>query len=314
MGWFDERHDVGGSAERSPEDVSPTPVRRAARPLQRLAVVAAALSLVGLAGCSAESVDQWKRLGLPEAASDRAPFMLDLWIGTWIAAGVIGVFMWGVILWAALRYKTKHNKTPPQNRYNLPMEIFYTIAPFIVIGVLFYYTVLAQNGMLKRVAEPEVQITVVGQKWSWTFNYKEADNPAVGSDVYEAGTINKTPTLYLPVNKSVRFTLNSPDVIHSFWIPAFYQKLDVVPGRNNSFDVVPNKEGTFRGKCAELCGTYHSAMLFNVAVVSEAEYHAYLKTLVAKGQVGEAKGPADANVPAKTSVPRGPQEVEEAPR
>ena len=133
----------------------------------------------------------------------------------------------------------------------------------------------------------------------------------MGSDVYEAGTINKTPTLYLPVNKSVRFTLNSPDVIHSFWIPSFYQKLDVVPGRNNSFDVVPNKEGMYPGKCAELCGTYHSAMLFNVAVVSEEEYNSYLKTLVAKGQVGEAKGPANANVPAKAGEPTGPEEVED---
>ena len=305
---------MGGSAERSAEDLSPGPVRRASRRVRRLAVVAAALSLVGLTGCSAETVGQLQRLGLPEGASDRAPFMYDLWIGTWIAAGIIGIGMWAIIFWAALRYKSKHNEMPAQNRYNLPMEIFYTLAPFIVIGVLFYYTVLAQNAMLNRVAEPDVEITVVGQKWSWTFNYAEADNPAVGSDVYEAGTINKTPTLYLPVNKSVRFTLNSPDVIHSFWIPAFYQKLDVVPGRNNSFDVTPNKEGQYFGKCAELCGTYHSAMLFNVAVVSEDEYHAYLKTLVAKGQVGEAKGPADANVPAKTSQPRGPQEIEEAPR
>ena len=305
---------MGGSADRSAEDLSPNPVRRVARPVRRLAVAAAALSLVGLAGCSAETLDQLERLGLPEPASDRSPYMLDLWIGTWIAAGIIGVFMWAVILWAALRHKSRHNEMPAQNRYNLPMEIFYTLAPFIVVGVLFYYTVLAQNAMLKRVAEPEVQITVVGQKWSWTFNYREADNPAVGSDVYDAGTINKTPTLYLPVNKSVRFTLNSPDVIHSFWIPSFYQKLDVVPGRNNSFDVVPNKEGMFQGKCAELCGTYHSAMLFNVAVVSEDEYHAYLKTLVAKGQVGEAKGPANANAPAQTTQPIGPQEAEEAPR
>ena len=82
---------------------------------------------------------------------------------------------------------------PKQNRYNLPMEIFYTIAPFIVIGVLFYYTILAQNEVQEAIPDPEVIVDVVGQKWSWTFNYKEADNPAVGSDVYEAGTINKTP-------------------------------------------------------------------------------------------------------------------------
>jgi cytochrome c oxidase subunit 2 len=174
-----------------------------------------------------------------------------------------------------------------------------------VIGVLFYYTILAQNNVQAKVKDPDVTVNVIGQKWSWTFNYKSADNPAVGTDVWEAGTINQTPDLYLPVNKSVHFSLNSPDVIHSFWIPAFYEKLDVVPGRNNNFDATPNKEGVFRGKCAELCGTYHSAMLFNVHIVSEDEYNAYLKTLVAKGQTGEAKGASLANAPVQINSKEG---------
>jgi cytochrome c oxidase subunit 2 len=184
---------------------------------------------------------------------------------------------------------------PKQNRYNLPMEIFYTVVPFIIVGVLFYFTIIAQNRVTAKVAEPDVTIDVVGQKWSWTFNYKEADNPAVGEDVWFAGTIEKSPDLYLPVGRSVRFNLSSPDVIHSFWVPSFYEKLDVVPGRNNSFDLTPTKLGTFPGKCTEMCGAYHSAMLFNVRVVSEAEYNAYLKTLVAAGQIGEAKGPDEAD-------------------
>ena len=125
--------------------------------------------------------------------------------------------------------------------------------------------------------------TWLAQKWSWSFNYKSADNPAVGTDVYEVGTINKTPTLYLPVNKSVRFVLTSHDVIHSFWVPSFYRKLDVIPGKDNTMVMTPTQEGTFRGKCTELCGTYHSAMLFNVAVVSEEEYNAYLKSLADRG-------------------------------
>ena len=279
--------------------------------VRRGLLTAVAFGLLALAGCSAETVGELRRLGLPEPAGDRAPFIYDLWIGTWIAAGIIGIGMWAIIFYAAIRFKTKHNEMPKQSRYNLPMEIFYTIAPFIVIGVLFYYTILAQNAVLEDVAEPEVTIDVVGQKWSWTFNYKEADNPAVGSDVYEAGTINKTPTLYLPVNKAVRFKLSSPDVIHSFWVPAFYRKLDVIPGRRNFIDMTPTQEGTFRGKCTELCGTYHSAMLFNVAIVSEEQYNAYLKTLIAKGQVGEAKGPADANVPAKANAQPGPQEEDQ---
>jgi cytochrome c oxidase subunit II len=250
-----------------------------------------------------------KRLGLPVSASDNGAPIGDLWIGSWIAAGIVGLTVWGMIGYVVLRYRSDNNNMPRQNRYNLPMEIFYTIAPFIVIGVLFYYTILAQNKVVAESPNPDVTVNVVGQKWSWTFNYKTANNPAVGSDVYEAGTINKTPTLYLPVGKSVRFNLSSPDVIHSFWVPAFYRKLDVIPGKlNQHLDLTPTKEGMFRGKCAELCGTYHSAMLFNVAVVSEAEYNAYLKTLVAKGQVGEAKGPANANSPAQANAPGGPQE------
>jgi cytochrome c oxidase subunit II len=267
-----------------------------------------ALSLFGLlflTGCSTELVDQMKRLGFPPPASDRSAPILNLWIGTWIAAFAVGFAMWGLILWAANRYKTKHAKMPRQNRYNLPMEIFYTIAPFIIIAVLFYYTVLAQNEVTARAPDPEVTIDVVGQKWSWTFNYKAADNPAVGSDVWEAGTINKTPDLYLPVGKLVEFNLTSPDVIHSFWVISFYRKLDVIPGRVNVLQLEPTTEGVFAGKCAELCGTYHSAMLFNVHVVSESEYNAYLNSLEAKGQTGEAKGPSEANAPAKSGFEEG---------
>jgi cytochrome c oxidase subunit II len=278
------------------------------RAIRRLRPLVLSLSLFGLlflTGCSAELTAQIKRLGFPPPASDRSPYILNLWIGTWIAAFAVGILVWALILWAANRYKTKHAKLPNQNRYNLPMEIFYTIAPFIVIAVLFYYTVLAQNAVQKKVADPEVTIDVVGQKWSWTFNYKAADNPAVGQNVWEAGTINKTPDLYVPIGKLIQFNLSSPDVIHSFWVPSFYEKLDVIPGRHNSLQMTPTAEGVFAGKCAELCGTYHSAMLFNVHVVSENDYNSYLKSLIAKGQVGEAKGPALANSPVKTGSEEG---------
>jgi cytochrome c oxidase subunit II len=298
---------VGGRTQRSAVD-DVTVLAARSRLGSRVRPGLLALSLFGLlflTGCSTELVDQMKRLGFPAPASDRAMPILNLWIGTWIAAFAVGIAMWGVILWAANRYKTKHAKMPRQNRYNLPMEIFYTIAPFIIIAVLFYYTVLAQNEVKARAPDPEVTIDVVGQKWSWTFNYKAADNPAVGSDVWEAGTINKTPDLYLPAGKLVEFRLTSPDVIHSFWVISFYEKLDVIPGRVNILQLRPTTEGVLAGKCAELCGTYHSAMLFNVHVVSESEYNAYLNSLEAKGQTGEAKGPSEANAPAKSGFEEG---------
>ncbi|MFC7624781.1 cytochrome c oxidase subunit II [Microlunatus sp. GCM10028923] len=252
-----------------------------------------ALGVVALTGC--ESVEDLARLGYPVMASDRAPVMHDLWIGTWIAAAVVGVGVWGLILYAAVRYRRRNADAPKQKRYNLPMEIFYSIAPFVVIGVLFYYTVLAQDQVLAPVQKPDHVVKVVGQKWSWTFNYNEADNPAVGENVWEAGTVNHSPDLYLPVGQSVRFELSSPDVIHSFWIPSFAFKRDVIPGRTSSFDVTPTREGVYAGKCAELCGTYHSAMIFNVHVVSEAEYNAYLKGLAERGNIGEALGNESAN-------------------
>jgi cytochrome c oxidase subunit II len=302
-----ERRNVGGRTERSAVDeMTVLAARRQLNRRVRPALLAmSTLSLLFLTGCSQQLVDQMKRLGFPPPASDRSGYILNLWIGTWIAAGAVGVLVWGLILWASNRYKTKHAKLPRQTRYNLPMEIFYTIAPFIVIAVLFYYTVLAQDAVQAKPPNPDVTIDVVGQKWSWTFNYKAASNPAVGQDVWEAGTINKTPDLYLPVGKRIQFNLSSPDVIHSFWVPSFYEKLDVIPGRHNSLQMTPTTEGLFAGRCAELCGTYHSAMLFNVHVVSENDYNAYLKTLAAKGQIGEAKGPARANSPVKSGSEEG---------
>ncbi len=262
------------------------------------AAAAGVLGMVFLASCSIQdTTNQFQRLGLPAPASNDADSIGNLWLGTWIAAGAVGILVWGLIGFAVLRYRHRKNLLPRQNRYNLPMEIMYTIVPFVIIGVLFYFTVVAQNKVLATSPDPDVKITVVGQKWSWSFNYKSADDPAVGEDVYNVGTIDDTPDLYLPVGKNVQFDLRSPDVIHSFWIPAFYQKLDVVPGRDNFFQVTPTKEGVFAGKCAELCGTYHSAMLFNVHVVSEAEYTEYLKSLAEKGQIGEVRGPAQNNAP-----------------
>lgn len=276
-------------------------------PLKPLLVASVIGAMLVLTGCSAETTAQWGRFGLPESASDRAPYIGNLWVGAWIASLVVGVFVWGLIVWVMIRYRKRTpDEHPRQTRYNLPMELLYTLVPFLIIGVLFFYTVQAQNNVLaKETTQPVTTVNVIGQKWSWTFNYMEEQNPAVGAVVHEAGTIDRIPDLYLPVDKPVRFNLASADVIHSFWIPAFYFKLDVIPGRMNSFDVTPEKLGTYSGKCAELCGTYHAAMLFTVHVVTEAEYTAYLNQLKAAGQVGEIKAPDYPNV-----VPSVPAEGE----
>ncbi|MDQ3157762.1 MAG: cytochrome c oxidase subunit II, partial [Actinomycetota bacterium] len=141
---------------------------------------------------------------------------------------------------------------------------------------------------------PDHTVTVVGSKWQWAFNY--LDESSTGGDpVFDAGTPEDPADLYLTVGESVRFDLKSPDVIHSFWIPEFYFKLDVVPGKVNSFDMTPTREGTFTGRCAELCGLYHSRMIFKVHVVSRAEFDQHLSELKSEGNVGAPEGSEDAD-------------------
>jgi len=237
-----------------------------------------------LSGCAAEVVDQWQRGGLPEGITEEAPIMENMWVGFWITSLAVGAVVWGLILWASFAYRRRHPELPTQTRYNMPIEALYTIAPLFIVGALFAWTVKTQNEVLETAQDPDVTIGVIGQQWSWTFNYLD-------EDVYDVGTSVDNPTLYLPVNQTVEFELRSPDVIHSFWVPSFYFKMDVIPGRINTFQVTPTKEGEFAGRCAELCGTYHSRMLFTVQVVSESEYEEHIADLEEAGQTGVVEAP-----------------------
>jgi cytochrome c oxidase subunit 2 len=253
----------------------------------------AAPALLALSACSEQDKDEWSRLAMPEGASDRSASVIEFWQWTWVAAMVVGILTWGLIIYAVVRFRRRSDdEIPVQTRYNLPMEILYTIAPVVVVLVFFKFVIDVQEDVTEEV-DAEHTIAVVGQQWSWTFNYIEDEALDGETSVYQVGTPAEIPTLYLPVGESVRFDLSSPDVIHSFWVPAFTFKLDVVPGRDNAFTMTPEREGTYAGKCAELCGTYHSRMLFNVEVVSPEEYAEHLSDLEAQGNVGVAKGGAE---------------------
>lgn len=173
-----------------------------------------------------------------------------------------------------IRYRRKDGDAPAprkQTAYHLPLELLYTLVPFLIVGVLFFITVKAQDAMIDQTAGPDTVVNVVGQKWSWTFNYMEEDNAQRQHRLRGWHYRRFLTSAYLPVNKRVRFNLDSADVIHSFWIPTFYFKLDVIPGHPNSFDATPNKLGTFDGKCAELCGEFHARMIvFKVHIVTES--------------------------------------------
>ena len=248
-----------------------------------------ALAAFGLAGCGSEELS---RGFLPKGASEGAQRVTDLWVGGWIAALVVGALVWGLTIWCMVAYRRKKDDTglPPQLRYNVPIELLYTIVPVMMIGVLFYFTARDEAVLLDTSAKPDYTINVVGKQWSWDFNYVDSDAYETGIQAQLTGQegVEKTlPNLYLVKGKRVEFVLTARDVIHSFWVPAFQQKLDLIPGKVNRLQIVPTTEGTYEGKCAELCGQYHATMLFNVKVVSQEEYDKQMANLKAKGQTGQ---------------------------
>ncbi|MER7346609.1 cytochrome c oxidase subunit II [Streptomyces aurantiacus] len=289
------------------------------RPMRRklLQALTAGLVLVTATGCTYKD---FPRLGMPTPVTEEAPRILSLWQGSWAAALATGVLVWGLILWSVIFHRRSRTKVevPPQTRYNMPIEALYTVVPLIIVSVLFYFTARDESKLLALDEKPAHTINVVGFQWSWGFNYVEnvpgsdkadartakeldaiperfrKDFPANAGGVYQVGTPgernpqngNPGPTLWLPKGEKVRFVLTSRDVIHSFWVVPFLMKQDVIPGHTNAFEVTPNKEGTFMGKCAELCGVDHSRMLFNVKVVSPERYKQHLEDLAKKNQTG----------------------------
>jgi len=255
------------------------------------------LALAGalaLTGCSPEVQKGW--LPTERGTTNHTDRIMDLWVNSWIAALVVGVITWGLMIWCMVAYRRRKGTVgfPRQNSFNLPLEVFYLTIPLFMVLVFFYFTDRDQHAIDNRAEPADVVVDVRGKQWAWDFNYKKGD--VIREDVHEAGVQahltgeavdkEKLPTLYLPVNKSVDVELNARDVIHSFWVPAFLQKRDMIPGKTNYIRFTPTKEGTYDGKCAELCGEYHSEMLFRVKVVSDAEFQAHLEKLRQDGNTG----------------------------
>lgn len=262
-------------------------------------VIAAAIVSVAVSGCSAEAQRGFLPGYSDGPTTNQTDRITDMWVGSWVAALIVGIITWALMLWCVVAYrKRKDDHTLPiQTRYHLPLEIMYTLVPIVMVGVLFFFTQRDMTEVRATDAEPDVTIQVIGKQWSWDFNYLDDDVYETGQHAEDVGSLenelggvgtnSEFPTLYLPVNEVVEFQLESRDVIHSFWIPAFLDKMDMIPFRTNVWQVTPTREGVYAGKCAELCGEFHSGMLFNVAVVSREEYDAHMAELEQAGQTGQ---------------------------
>lgn len=288
----------------------------------RLAVLPLGIATAAiLAGCSPTQLHGF----LPgftedgQAATNHTDMVAGLWVNSWIVLLAVGVITWGLMLWAMIAYRRRRGQTglPVQLRYNMPIEIFYTIVPLILVVGFFAFTARDQATLETQTDDPDVSIVAIGKQWAWDFQYNGEE--ASGDDAVwsmgiqaqtdAAGNVDQSqlPTLYLPVDKSVKIKLESRDVIHSFWIIDFLYKKDMYIGRDNYWSFTPTREGTYSGKCAELCGEYHSMMLFNVKVVSDTEYEQYLESLRDKGQTGDIQDAYDrlGNLPGTGATAKG---------
>jgi cytochrome c oxidase subunit II len=251
--------------------------RRAGR-LVGLGVGAVTLTTL-LGGCSlSEFGDAFGNFGWPAGGlTPQSSRMYDLWIGSVIAALVVGFFVWGLIFWCVIRYRKRGEQLPSQTRYNVPMEFLYTVVPFLIVAVLFYYTATVQSEVDKRSGNPDVTVEVIGFKWEWQFNYRDAPGEDAQTIASTTGNAGYIPVLVLPTERTIRFEEHSNDVIHSFWVPDLLFKRDVFPGDvRNAFEVTLQSEGAYVGRCAELCGTYHAQMQFELRAVSPEEYDRFI--------------------------------------
>jgi cytochrome c oxidase subunit 2 len=225
--------------------------------------LAATAGTLLLAGCDLP------RFGAPDPASSEGESIGHLYSSYLIAAGVVTLLVWALLGWVLVKYRRRNaDEMPSQRAYNIPLEIAYTIVPILIVAVLFAFSVHVERKVTKVAEDPAAKIEVIGFQWGWQFRYP--DGFTVEADAGEH------PVLVLPVDQDVNLHLVSVDVIHSFWVPNFLSKRDLIPGVDNTITVHPTRTGTFVGRCAEFCGLDHWRMQFEVRIVSDAEYRRWV--------------------------------------
>ncbi|WP_072313314.1 aa3-type cytochrome oxidase subunit II [Agrococcus sp. Marseille-P2731] len=260
--------------------------------------IAAPLAVVvalALAGCTQAQLQGY--MPSESGLTNHVDRIMGLWTTSWIVLLGVGLITWGLMIWAGIAYRRRRGQSglPVQLRYHMPFEIFFTIVPVILIAGFFAFTARDQAAIEEPIEDPDYSLTVYGKRWAWDFVYeREGQDPVYFQGLQaqvdpESNQIDaeSLPTLYLPTDSSIEITLEARDVAHSFWIVEYLYKKDMLPGlTNHMYFETGSQEGTLTGKCAELCGEYHSQMLFDVELVSPEEYDAYLETLEAAGNVG----------------------------
>jgi cytochrome c oxidase subunit 2 len=216
------------------------------------------LVLALLAACAPEPVT---------TEGGQVKFLYDIFL---VAAAAVFVVVAGLIGWSIVRHRDTGDGAEGIGPHeNVRLELLWWAIPTALVIVLFILTAQVLGVVDERTDDPELTVSVTGFQWQWEFAYE-------GSDVVVSGLPDEPPLVVLPVGRRIAFDLESPDVIHSFWVPRFLIKRDVVPGRVNRMELTIEEEGTYAGLCGEFCGLLHHRMRFSIEAVSPEEFDAWL--------------------------------------
>jgi cytochrome c oxidase subunit II len=249
----------------------------------------------------------------PAAVTEQGKLVRELYNIVFLIAAAIFFLVEGLIVWTIIAYRRKPTDTdlPPQTHGNSTAEIIWTVVPTLIVAFLFVVSWQTLNTVDATNASTDTKIRAVAGQFQWTFEYMPASyDPASKDPALNAPDplyIEYAPTgrdagLHVPTGRPIHLYLTSLDVIHAFYVPQFLFKRDVVPGRVNSFEfnVTEDQAGqTFSGQCAELCGSGHRLMLFDVNAMSGADYDAWLKAKIESASASpepQPSGPAPSDV------------------
>jgi cytochrome c oxidase subunit 2 len=296
-----------------------TPMTFARAPWARTGALVAGLVVV-LTGCGSN-------MGLPDSATSQGNEVISLWQVFLTLAIAVAVLIWGLVIFtvvASVRRRRQQSSEgtasdpdasrgnggergqahiPEQIQYRTRLEIFYTAVPLVLVFVLLGLTFRVDALLTESTEQPELVVEVTGFQWQWQFHY-----PELGVTI--AGDPEDPPTLYLPVGRTIRFKLMAPDVIHSFWVPEFLEKRDMIPGVTNEIEVTVDRPGTWIGRCAEYCGLNHWQMWFDVNAVAADQFDTWATVTarqpqpVIQGRAQVTSTTSSTAVPVTTAPPR----------
>ncbi len=257
-------------------------------------VVVLMIALVGLVFVSGAG----QVLYPPKAVTSQGANISTLYDIVFALGVAVFVAVEGLIIWSVLRYRRRPTDVdlPPQTHGNNFVEAIWTIIPSIIVLYLFFASA-ATLATVDAVSEnPDIHINAVAGQFQWKFEYLDESGAVVATQTRPSG---EGGGMAVPVGRTVYVTLESPDVIHAWYVPKFLFKRDVVPGQVNHLEFVVNEEEAgqvFHGQCAELCGTQHRAMLFDVVAMTQADYDAWLSDLIETASATAPPAPSGAPV------------------